>query len=329
METLWSIFLASVGTLTVLWLGHTWARRRLRTLPPGPFPFPILGNLPHLVVAGGSRHRYFARLAKKYGPIFSLRLGSTPVMIVSSPSLARTILHTHDKTFGSRPSLMNARLLMGEEYGEKIVTLQPYADEWKELRKLYIHTLFSPRHIGEFLSDIVPHEIRRLIETQLIPASCAGEAVNLTECIGSLIEDIICRIVVRRRSENFFDESMTNIATHVSLSSLIDGLADLLGAPLVGEFLPILGFLDYNTKAAMRNWNARFDTFMDHVISEREKDPVVVGKDSAPAARDILDMLLLLENKLSRGVIKALIMVSASLLAFFRQRQAYKVAPRT
>ena len=218
---------------------------------------------------------------------------------------------------------------MGEEYGEKIVTLQPYADEWKELRKLYIDQLFSPRRMGEFHNDIVLHEIRRLIETQLIPASCAGEAVNLTECIGSLIEDIICRIVVRRRSENFFDESMTNIATHVSLSSLIHGLTDLLGAPLVGEFLPILGFLDYNTKAAMRNWNARFDTFMDHVISEREKDPVVVGKDSAPAARDILDMLLLLENKLSRGVIKALIMVSASLLAFFRQRQAYKVAPRT
>ena len=52
----------------------------------------------------------------------------------------------------------------------------------------------------------------------------------------------------------------------------------------MSEYLPFLGFLDYNTKAAMRNWNARFDTFMDHVISEREKDPVVIGKDSAPAA---------------------------------------------
>ena len=75
----------------------------------------------------------------------------------------------------------------------------------------------------------------------------------------------------------------------------------------MSEYLPFLGFLDYNTKAAMRNRNAGFESFMDHVISEREKDTVVVGKD---LARDILDVLLLPENKLSRGVIKALIMVS-------------------
>ena len=309
METLWSIFLASLATLIVLWLGHTWVRRRLRTLPPGPFPFPILGNLLHVMIAGTDRHRYFARLAKQYGPIFSLQPGSTPVIIVSSPSLARAVLQTHDKLFASRPSFVNARLLMGDEYGEKIVTLLPYADEWKELRKLYIDQLFTPRRIREFQMDIVSHEIRRLIETQLVPASHAGDAVNLTECIGNLIEDIICRIIVRRRSENFFDESTTNIATHSSLSSLIHGLTDLLGAPLVSEFLPILGFLDYKTKAEMRNWSSRFDSFMDQLISEREKDDAVVGKgkDLAP---DILDMLLLPENKLSRGAIKALIMVS-------------------
>ena len=197
---------------------------------------------------------------------------------------------------------------MGDEYGEKIVTLLPYADEWKELRKLYIDQLFTPRRIGEFQMDIVPHEIRRLIETQLVPASHAGDAINLTACIERLIEDIICRIIVRQRSENFFHESTTNIGTHLSLSSLIHGLTDLLGAPLVSEFLPFLGFLDYKTKAAMRNWNSRFDSFMDHVISEREKD-AVVGKE---LGRDILDMLLLPENKLSRGGIKALIMVSES-----------------
>ena len=195
---------------------------------------------------------------------------------------------------------------MGDEYGEKIVTLLPYADEWKELRKLYIDQLFTPRRIGEFQMDIVPHEIRRLIETQLVPASHAGDAINLTACIERLIEDIICRIIVRQRSENFFHESTTNIGTHLSLSSLIHGLTDLLGAPLVSEFLPFLGFLDYKTKAAMRKWKSGFDSFMDGVISEREKDPVVV-KD---LARDILDVLLLPENKLSRGVIKALIMVS-------------------
>ena len=191
MITLPYIFLVPSITLVVVWITHAWVKRRLEKLPPGPFPIPILGNLLHLIIAGTTRHRYFATLAKEFGPIFFLQLGSIPVIIVSSPTIAHKLLHTHDKTFASRPPFTNARLLMGEEYGAKAVTFLPYSDEWKEARKLYINQLFSPRRIGEFQCEIILPEIRRLIETRLVPASESGDSINLTTCIGNLVEDII------------------------------------------------------------------------------------------------------------------------------------------
>jgi cytochrome P450 len=41
-------------------------------------------------------HVYFARLADRYGPIFSIRLGSKLVVVVTSASLAREVLREQD-----------------------------------------------------------------------------------------------------------------------------------------------------------------------------------------------------------------------------------------
>ena len=282
---------------------------RSSRLPPGPFPFPILGNLPQLMIAGAAQHRYFASLAKKYGPIFCIQLGSKPVIVVSSSSLARVILHTHDKTFASRPPLPNMRLLVGDKYGDKMLAFLPYGNEWQEIRKLYVHHLFSPRRIEEFQSEIISHEIRRLIENRLIPASNAGDVVDLTTYTQNLVEDIICRIVMSRRPESFVDRSTTETMARSSFTRRLHEFEKLVGAPLISEFSPVLRLLDYNTKASMKKWKSWFDDSMERIIKEREeKDPPPLGKEGS--SQDMLDMLMLPENKLSRGLIKTLLMVS-------------------
>ena len=56
----------------------------------------------------------------------------------------------------------------------------------------------------------------------------------------------------------------------------------------------------------MMKWKSSFDDFMAHIIDTREQD-LLSRKE---LAGDILDMFLLRENKPSKGVIKAFIMVS-------------------
>lgn len=71
--------------------------------PPGPKPYPIIGNLP---VMGGYEVPYqaFDVLAKQYGPIISLRLGSVPTVVVNGIENIKEVLITKTTHFDSRPN---------------------------------------------------------------------------------------------------------------------------------------------------------------------------------------------------------------------------------
>uniref|UniRef100_A0A5B6Z002 Uncharacterized protein n=1 Tax=Davidia involucrata TaxID=16924 RepID=A0A5B6Z002_DAVIN len=89
-----------IFAILLVLLGALWAFINLRThrkndrkLPPGPSALPIIGNL-HML--GKLPHRALQELARKYGPIMSMRLGYVPTIIVSSPQAAELFLKTYD-----------------------------------------------------------------------------------------------------------------------------------------------------------------------------------------------------------------------------------------
>lgn len=59
---------------------------RKKNLPPGPFAWPVVGNL---FIGGEHPHQAIAQLAKRYGSIMSLYFGSVRVVIVSDANMAR------------------------------------------------------------------------------------------------------------------------------------------------------------------------------------------------------------------------------------------------
>lgn len=71
--------------------------------PPGPKPYPIIGNL---ACMDGYEVPYaaFDDLAKKYGPVISLRLGSVPTVVVNGIENIKEVLITKSPHFDSRPN---------------------------------------------------------------------------------------------------------------------------------------------------------------------------------------------------------------------------------
>ncbi|KAF0909276.1 hypothetical protein E2562_033591 [Oryza meyeriana var. granulata] len=74
---------------------------------PGPFPpgppkqLPVLGNL---LQVGSRPHRYFQAIARRYGPVVQVQLGSVRTVVVQSPEAAKDVLRTNDVHCCSRPS---------------------------------------------------------------------------------------------------------------------------------------------------------------------------------------------------------------------------------
>ncbi|KAI7978982.1 Flavonoid 3'-monooxygenase [Camellia lanceoleosa] len=118
--------------------------RHPRPLPPGPKPWPVIGNLPHL---GTMPHHSIAAMARTYGPLMHLRLGLVDVVVAASASVAAQFLKTHDANFSSRPPNSGAKHIA---YNYQDLVFAPYGPRWRMLRKICSVHLFSTKALDDF-----------------------------------------------------------------------------------------------------------------------------------------------------------------------------------
>lgn len=118
--------------------------RHPKRLAPGPTPWPVVGNLPHL---GSIPHHALASLAEKYGPLMHLRLGFVDVVVAASASVAAQFLKVHDANFASRPPNSGAKHIA---YNYQDLVFAPYGPRWRMLRKICSVHLFSAKALDDF-----------------------------------------------------------------------------------------------------------------------------------------------------------------------------------
>ncbi|KAJ7176735.1 cytochrome P450 [Mycena filopes] len=97
------VALAAWGVVFVLRLG-----RREANLPPGPPTIPVLGNA-HLL-GGKELHLKITDWARYYGEVFSIKIGSGTMVVLSSPSAIKEVVDKHGWVGSSRPSNYIAEL---------------------------------------------------------------------------------------------------------------------------------------------------------------------------------------------------------------------------
>ena len=132
------------------------ARKHPKSLPPSPPSLPIIGHL-HLLKP--PIHRLFHSLSQKYGPIFSLQLGSRLLVVISSSTAAEECLIKNDIVFANRPKLIMWKHL---DYNYTTVTSSSYGDHWRNLRRIGAIEIFSSSRLNTFLS-VRKDEIKRLL----------------------------------------------------------------------------------------------------------------------------------------------------------------------
>ena len=104
-----------VSCLGIVWY-HVTTYFQRRSMPPGPFPYPFIGNLPHLF---SESNKIFGNLREKYGDIFTLDLG-TKTVVVNTAFLAREARlgqNRHNVVGLSPESVYPLNVLFGNDVG--------------------------------------------------------------------------------------------------------------------------------------------------------------------------------------------------------------------
>ncbi|GLT76446.1 hypothetical protein SLA2020_481030 [Shorea laevis] len=116
-------------------------RFRTTPLPPGPKPWPLIGNLPEMLI-NKPTHRWIHNLMNQIGTdIACIRLGNVHVIIVTCPEISRKFLRENDAVFASRPQCMSAEVVSN---GFQAVFSQPLGRRWENMKKLISGHVLSP-----------------------------------------------------------------------------------------------------------------------------------------------------------------------------------------
>ncbi|KAI3522918.1 hypothetical protein L1887_00970 [Cichorium endivia] len=147
MELNWTLVLiSSLAVLFLIHLRQKYATTGRKRQPPSPPGWPVFGNLFNL---GNMPHRTVAGLAKDYGPVITLKLGSVNTVVILSSKAATELFKNHDLTFMERTITETSK---SHGYDKSSLALAPYGMYWRVLRKICTVEMFVAKRINESIA---------------------------------------------------------------------------------------------------------------------------------------------------------------------------------
>uniref|UniRef100_A0A0E0KP51 Cytochrome P450 n=1 Tax=Oryza punctata TaxID=4537 RepID=A0A0E0KP51_ORYPU len=265
----------------------SYATKPRLNLPPGPWTLPLIGSVHHFLSVSSteSMHSVMRRLAQKHGPLMQLWFGEVATVIASSPEAAKEILRTHDLTFADR-HLTSATAALS--FDGRDIGLSPYGERWRQLRKLLTQELLTVTRVRSF-RRIREEEIARLVRD--LSAAGGASAVNLTEMVAGLVNDIVLRCSVGGRCK-YRREYLAALRALVNVTSGLS-VADLFPSSKLASMVSTVP----RTALASRN---KMESIIEQIIQERKaqiETDMVSDQAAADSKSCTLDDLLRLQKE--------------------------------
>ncbi|XP_068136105.1 cytochrome P450 2K6-like isoform X2 [Hyperolius riggenbachi] len=189
-----------------------------KNLPPGPRPLPIIGNI-HLM---DMRKPYntFIELSKKYGPIFTIHLGTLRMVVLCGYDAVKEALVNQADEFVDRPKMM----LFYKVYKNHGVAFSN-GENWKEMRTFAVSVLRDYGMGKTAIEDTIIGEAGCLLKTI---RSYGGKPFNNQVILNAAVANIIASMLLNQRFD--YDDP-----TLLKLMNLVNENARLMGEPMAQE----------------------------------------------------------------------------------------------
>ncbi|RXH72278.1 hypothetical protein DVH24_033816 [Malus domestica] len=225
-------------------------------LPPGPKPFPIIGNLLEL---GNKPHLSLTKLSQIYGPVITLQLGQVTTVVVSSSTAAKEVLRTHDQFLCNRtvPSAVRAC-----DMGEHSLPWIPASAKWRSLRKIFNSQLFAVKVLDA--SKAIRHKKVQELIADVNASKVKGNAIEIGRAAFSTTLNLLSRTMFS------MDLADPKSETTKEFKETVWGLMEEAGKPNLGDYFPVLGKLDpQGIQRRMTNHFLKMEQLFDQIIAQR------------------------------------------------------------
>ncbi|XP_074763402.1 cytochrome P450 2C19-like isoform X3 [Athene noctua] len=158
-------------------------------MPPGPAPLPILGNV--LQVKPKNLAKTLQKLSEEYGPVFTVHLGSDPVVVLHGHDVVKEALIDRADEFAAR-----GHMPIGDRANNGLGIIFSNNEGWLQVRRFALTTLrnfgMGKRSIEERIQEETEYLLEEINKTK-------GTPFDPTFMLSCAISNVICSIVFGKR----------------------------------------------------------------------------------------------------------------------------------
>ncbi|KAJ7989079.1 hypothetical protein DPEC_G00315820 [Dallia pectoralis] len=257
-----------------LWIRNLRQKKRL----PGPFAWPVVGNAMQL---GQMPHITFSNLAKKYGNVYQIRLGSNDIVVLNGETAIREALVQHSTEFAGRPDFVSFKSVSGGNS----MTFTNYSKQWRKHRQIAQTTLraFSSansqtkkafeQHIVEEATELLKAFFKLTDERQFF---------NPSNELTVAAANVICALCFGKRYGHDDAEFRT-------LLGRVDKFGETVGAGSLVDVMPWLQTFPNPVRSVYRNFKELNGVFFAFVRDKVAEHRVTFDPD---VTRDMSDAII-------------------------------------
>ncbi|KAK3744428.1 hypothetical protein QZH41_003163 [Actinostola sp. cb2023] len=199
-------------------------------LPPGPKPWPLIGNMNLL---SKDLHLSLTKLEEKYGKIYRLYVAHQ-LMVVISGEFIKEALVRNPKAFAGRPQqLLSTGTKKRDRSLGQGVPIMDYGPRWKLYRKLS-HSAIKVYGEGR-LQEVISKEVNELCKRAALQD---GKSIDMSMEFNIAVTNIICTKLTGERYEIDDPEFLQIFDVNNGITSITFGISLQDAYPILNYFLP-------------------------------------------------------------------------------------------
>ncbi|XP_058912116.1 cytochrome P450 1A2 [Kogia breviceps] len=261
------LLLASATFCLVFWVVRAWQLRVPKGLksPPGPWSWPLIGNV---LTLGKNPHLALSRLSQRYGDVLQIRIGCTPVLVLSGLDTIRQALVRQGDDFKGRPDLYSFTLVAD---GQSMTFNPDSGPVWAAQRRLAQNALNSFSVASDpassascYLEMHVHKEAEALIGKFQELMAGPGRFDPYDHVVVS-----VAKVIGAMCFGQHFPQSSEEM---VSLVRNTHDFVETASSGSLVDFFPILKYLPNPALQKYKSFNQRFLQFLWKMVQEHYED---------------------------------------------------------